>query len=261
MPNRMKALLTEGKPACGAQLRYGSPAIAELFGYAGFDWIVIDSEHAPQTPVGIQAQLQAFGGRPSVPIARIPRVDQQKMLLYLDMGALGILAAFVNTPEEAEIGARACRYPPRGNRGWGPHRAARYGLQKNDDLEALNNDILFIPMIESEEAVRNLEDILSVDGVDTFVIGPVDLSISLGVPFDFENSIYQDAEREALRIAERVGKPAGTGVYRDPMKSESLREFVLKGFNTLLFGGDEMLLADGCRTFSRVIEELKGSDK
>ena len=257
----MKTILAEGKPACGAQLRYGSPAIAELFGYAGFDWIVIDSEHAPQTPVGVQAQLQAFGGMPAVPIARIPRVDRQKMLLYLDMGALGILAAFVNTPEKAERGARACRYPPTGTRGWGPHRAARYGLQKNDNLEVLNDDILFIPMIESEEAVKNLEKILSVDGVDTFVIGPVDLSISLGVPFEFGGSIYQDAEREALEIARRIGKPAGTGVYGDPMKSATLREFVQKGFTTLLMGGDEMLLAEGCRDYSRVMEKLRGTDE
>ncbi len=257
MSNNMKALLSAGKPVYGAQLRYGSPAIAELFGHSGFDWIVIDTEHAPQTPVGIQAQLQALGHTATVPIVRLPRVHEQSILLYLDMGAKGILAAFVNTKEQAALGARACRYPPDGTRGWGPHRAARFGLKKNDDLAELNEETLFIPMIESAEAVRNLEAILSVEGVDTFVLGPVDLSISLGVPFEFESSVYQDAEREALTIAKRLGKPAGTGVYRDPEKTESLRGFINDGFQTLLFSGDEHLLATGCQALNRAMDELR----
>ena len=261
MANKMKALLSEGKPVCGAQLRYGSAAIAELFGYSGFDWIVLDTEHAPQTPVGVQAQIQAIGNMPSVPIVRIPRIDKELILLYLDMGAKGILSAFVNTAEEAELGARACRYPPEGIRGWGPHRAAHYGLKKNDDLVGLNEEIIFIPLIETADAVNNLEGILSVDGVDTFVLGPVDLSISLGVPFDFESSVYQDAEQQALEAAKRVGKPPGTGVYRDPRNLQSLERAVADGFRTLLIGGDEFLLATGCRHFTQNMNKLKGTKK
>jgi 2-keto-3-deoxy-L-rhamnonate aldolase RhmA len=124
-------------------------------------------------------------------------------------------------------------------------------------MEALNDEIVFIPMIESVEAIKNLDRILTVKGVDTFLVGPVDLSISLGVPFDFTGNVYQDAEREILDIARRVGKPAGTGVYRNPMNAESLQQFVQKGFIALLIGGDEMLLAEGCRAFSCVMTELR----
>ena len=94
MHNRIKDQLAAGKPAFGAQLRFGSPAIAELFGHSGFDFLVIDSEHAPQTPTGIQAQLQAIGNTPATPIVRLPRIDEEQIRLYLDMGALGILAPF-----------------------------------------------------------------------------------------------------------------------------------------------------------------------
>ena len=89
MANRMKELLEAGKPAIGSQLRFGNPAIAELFGLAGFDWLLIDSEHAPQTPNGVQAQLQAIGNTPATPIMRFPAVNVEQIRLYLDMGAMG----------------------------------------------------------------------------------------------------------------------------------------------------------------------------
>ena len=92
MQNRIKDQFAAGKPAFGTQLRFGSPAIAELCGHSGFDFLVIDSEHAPQTPTGIQAQLQAIGNTPATPIVRLPRIDEEQIRLYLDMGALGILA-------------------------------------------------------------------------------------------------------------------------------------------------------------------------
>jgi 4-hydroxy-2-oxoheptanedioate aldolase len=107
MHNRIKDQLAAGKPAFGTQLRFGSPAIAELCGHSGFDFLVIDSQHAPQTPPGIQAQLQAIGNTPATPIVRLPRIDEEQIRLYLDMGALGILAPFVNTAAQAAEGARA----------------------------------------------------------------------------------------------------------------------------------------------------------
>ena len=182
MHNRIKDQSAAGKPAFGAQLRFGSPAIAELFGHSGFDFLVIDSEHAPQTPTGIQAQLQAIGNTPATPIVRLPRIDEEQTRLYLDMGALGILAPFVNTAAQAAEGARACRYPPTGIRGFGPHRAAQYGLRTDEYFAEINDLVVFIALIETAEAVANIDEILAVDGVDTFVIGPVDLSFRWGCP-------------------------------------------------------------------------------
>ena len=180
MQNRIKDQFAAGKPAFGSQLRFGSPAIAELCGHSGFDFLIIDSEHAPQTPIGIQAQLQAIGNTPATPIVRLPRIDEEQIRLYLDMGALGILAPFVNTADQAAEGARACRYPPVGIRGFGPHRAAQYGLRTDEYFAEINDLVIFIALIETAEAVANIDEILAVEGVDTFVIGPVDLSISLG---------------------------------------------------------------------------------
>jgi len=252
MQNRLKAILDSGQAAFGAQLRFGSPAIAELFGHASFDWILLDAEHAPQTPVGIQSQLQAIGNTPATGIVRLPKVDEEQIRLYLDMGAMGILSAFVNTAEDADSGARACRYPPRGNRGWGPHRAAQYGLQAQEDTDRINEQVMFIGMIETKEAVENIDAILAVEGMDTYILGAVDLSISLGVPFDFESSTFQDAERQVFDAACRAGKPAGVGVYGCPFEPGVIQRVKEIGYQGILVGGDELFLTYGCQQINKL---------
>ena len=253
---RLKERLGEGRAAVGAQLRFGSPAIAEMFGHAGFDWIVIDSEHAPQTPDGIQAQLQALGNTPATPVVRLPRVDEEQIRLYLDMGALGIMAAFVETPEDAEFGAQSCRYPPRGIRSFGPHRAGGYGLRTAEYLEKIDDLVSFIPIVESARAVENIEAILAVEGVDFPVIGPVDLSYSLGAPFEFESEGFQEAQARVAAAAAAAGKPAGLGIYRPAFEPASLERALEDGFRALLVGGDEPFLAAACEMMAGVRREL-----
>lgn len=256
MQNRMKNSLREGRAVFGAQLRLGTPAIAELFGLAGYDFIVIDSEHAPQTPPGIQAQLQAIGCTQATPVVRIPAVDPDLIKLYLDMGAAGILAPFVNTPEDAERGGLACRYPPNGTRGWGPSRAAGYGVLGDSYTEQdVDEQVLFMPIIESCEAVENIESILALECVDTFIIGPVDLSISLGVPFDYDHPKYAEAEQRILEAARKTGTPAGGGVSGTPFDTSGVQAKVDQGFQVILFGGDEPFLSAACK---KVIKDLKG---
>lgn len=254
MQNRLKELMSAGKPAIGAQLRLGSSAVAELFGLAGFDWIVIDSEHAPQTPVGIQAQLQGICCSRATPIVRVHKNDPDLIRLYLDMGAMGIVAPFVNTAAEAELGAKACRYPPAGTRGFGPSRGAGYGLDR-EYFSRINDHVLYLPIIESAEAVRNIDEILAVEGVDSFILGPADLSISLGAPLDMEHPRMQEAIGTVAQAARRRGKPAGIGVYGDVFDVASFQRQIDAGFRLLLAGGDEWMLAAACR---KVIDNLAG---
>jgi 2-keto-3-deoxy-L-rhamnonate aldolase RhmA len=247
MQNRLKGVLDAGEVAIGAQLRFGAPAIAELFGTAGFDWLLIDTEHAPQTSVGVQAQLQAIGCTEATPIVRVAKNDPDLIKLYLDMGAMGIVVPFINTAEEAERGAKACRYPPIGTRGWGPHRAANYGLNAEAYTAEINDAVMYIPIIESAEAVANIDAILAVNGVDSFIVGPVDLSISLGVPFDYESTAFQNAIQTVLAAAHRAGKPAGAGVHGSAFDPASAVRQIDAGFRLLLVGGDEPFLTTACR--------------
>ncbi len=247
MMNQMKELLAAGKTVLGAQLRFGSPAIAELFGHAGFDYVLLDSEHAPQTPVGIQQQIQALAATPATPIVRVPKNDADLMRPFLDMGAAGIVVPFVNTAEDARRGAQALRYPPEGTRGYGPSRASRYGFDAHY-FETANEQMVFLPIIEDVRAVTHIEEILALPGVDSFIIGPADLSISLGAPMQFDHPRFRDAVRTIARAAAAAGKPMGTGVYGgDMFEPDTYRSLIGQGFKLLLVGGDEWILHAGCR--------------
>lgn len=248
LTNRLKARLRAGKVAVGAQLRFGVPAVAELFGLAGFDWLLIDTEHAPQTAPGVQAQLQAAAGTGATAIVRAAKNDADLIRLYLDMGAAGIVVPFINTPEEAAAGAKACRYPPRGTRGWGPHRAAGYGLAAAEYTAAVDDQVLYAPIIESAAAIAHIEAILAVDGVDAAIVGLVDLAISLGVPFDFGSAAYGDALAAVLEASRATGTPVGIGVQGSAFEAGFGRREVEAGFRLLLLGGDEWFLAHSCRT-------------
>jgi 2-keto-3-deoxy-L-rhamnonate aldolase RhmA len=257
MKNRTKELLFDGKVAIGLQHRMGSPGIIEMFAHAGFcDFMMVDCEHAPQTPVGVQAQFQAMNASDATPIVRLPSSDPDLIRIYLDMGALGIFAPFITTAEKARLGAEAIRYPPVGTRGFGPARASKYGLDANY-LEKANDEMLYIANIEHEDAIRNIDEILEVPGVDSFIIGPADLSISLGIPMEFEHPKFLDAIKTVLKAAERQETVAGTAVYGDEANPDVFKQFIDQGFRLLLSAGDEWILAGACEQISDVFSTVR----
>lgn len=255
MKNRTKRLLQAGKVAVGVQQRLGSPAIAEMFAHAGFcDFIMIDGEHAPQTPAGVQAQFQAMGCSDATPIARLASSDPDMIRVYLDMGALGIFVPFVTTADRARLGAEAMRYPPAGIRGFGPSRASKYGLDA-DYFKQANEEMLYLANIEDEEAIRNIDEILEVPGVDSFVIGPCDLSISLGIPMEFEHPKFVDAVKTVLKSADSHRTPAGSAVYGDSTDPDNIKRLIDQGFRLILAAGDEWLLAQSCRLMGEAFDK------
>jgi 4-hydroxy-2-oxoheptanedioate aldolase len=256
MPNRLKETLAAGRVACGAQLRFGAPAIAELFSRAGYDWLLIDAEHAPQTPPGIQCQLQAAAGGGATTLVRVPTNDPDLIRLYLDMGAAGIVAPFINTADDARRGARACRYPPVGTRGYGPGRAAAFGLDK-EYFRRANDEVLFIPIIESALGVENIDAILAIEGLDAAILGPVDLSIDLGVPLELEHPKLLAARQRLAEAGRRAGKPVGIGVPGDLADPANWRRIIDAGYRLLLAGGDEWYLADKCRQVAATAAQVR----
>jgi 2-keto-3-deoxy-L-rhamnonate aldolase RhmA len=238
-------LLSAGKVAFGAQLRFGVPAIAELFAMAGFDFVSIDAEHAPQTPVGIQAQLQAVTGTNCTAIVRFGRNDPDEIRLALDMGAGGVLIPLVRTAEDVERAVRACRYAPRGSRSYGPSRAHQYGFD-GDYYPKSQPSITCLVIIETAEAIENIDSILAVDGLDSFVMGPADLSIALGVPLDTQHPKVVQATETVLAAARRAGKPAGL-VY-NAAEPALMQQRVAQGARVFLASGDEWMLHDACQS-------------
>ena len=252
--NHMKSLLDAGKPVIGAQLRLGSPAVAELFGCAGFDYVIFDSEHAPQTATEIRSQIMGLSSTEATPIVRLPKNDPDLFQVYLDMGVGGILAPLVRTAEEVERGGRACRFPPRGTRGFGPDRANRYGFDA-DYFEEADDQILYFVIIETAEAVEAIDAILAVKELDGYIIGPYDLSISLGLPRQFDHPDYLAAVDKVHAAARKAGKPTATSLPATGSTPESFREALSQGHQILLAGGDEWILESVTRgvveSFSR----------
>lgn len=179
--NKVKWMLKDGEKTIGAWLQLASPISAEIFGKAGFDWVMIDMEHGPGDIMTLSSQLQALAPYGVVPLARAPWNDFVTIKRMLDVGLYGILIPYVSTKEEAEQAVRACKYPLEGMRGVAPSpRAGGFGMNGTNYLRNANDQILVMVQIETPEGVANIEEICSVNGLDGIFVGPMDLSCSMG---------------------------------------------------------------------------------
>ena len=236
-----KERLKAGELVLGGQMALADPTVVEIFGKAGFDWLVIDAEHAAQTPQTIKAMLQAGVHTGAVVLARPLKLDPDVIRHYLDLGSPGVLCPFIETEEDAQLLVSSCRYPPDGIRGFGPRRAAVYGFEVADYMDKANETMLCIPIIESAKAVENIDAIVSVDGIDGVSIGPMDLSIDLGVFQQFKDERYLEAVATVRAACKRHGKAMGTGTYSLEHAIESRDA----GDTLLLVGGDDLALQQG----------------
>jgi len=249
---QLKAKLRTGAPCFGAQIALGDPAVAEIFGRAGFDWLVVDTEHSANNAVTLRAMLQAGAHTEAAVLGRPVRLDADEIRRFLDLGAQGILCPFVNTGEEARRLVEACRYPPVGIRGYGPRRAGVYGFDADEYFQHANEALVCFAIIEAESAVRNIDEIVSEDGIDGITIGPMDLSISLNVFKQFEHPTYLAAVDRVRSACHKAGKAMGTGCY----SLEHARRCAKAGDSLLLVGGDDIFLANESR---RWLEALRAN--
>ncbi len=181
MQNPVKRKLKNGQKTIGAFSQIISPESAEIMSQSGFDWIIVDLEHAPGDFANLQRQLQAMNGSGVVPFARASWTDMVGIKRTLDTGVMGLLIPYVNTKEEAIAAVAACKYPPLGCRGVaGSPRAAGYTRNTMPYLTSANDEVVVMIAVETMEAVNNLDEILTVEGLDGIFIGPVDLASSMG---------------------------------------------------------------------------------
>lgn len=246
----LKAKLRSGDCCIGAQIALSDPAIAEIFGRAGFDWMVVDTEHAANSIETVKVMLQAAAATPAVLLARPLRLDPDEIRRFLDIGSPGVLCPFINSGSEATRLVEACRYPPFGIRGWSPRRASVYGFDADEYLEKASDAMLCVPIIESVQAVERIDEIVSVDGIDAVTVGPMDLSMSLGCFKNFQDEIYINAVEAVRTACRRHGKAMGTGCY----SLEHARACASQGDGLLLIAGDDGYLASESR---RCIAELR----
>lgn len=193
MQNPVKHKLKNGQKTIGAFSQIISPESAEIMSRSGFDWIIVDLEHAPGDFANLQSQLQAMNGSGVVPFARASWNDMVAIKRTLDTGVMGVLIPYVNTREEAIAAVAACKYPPLGVRGVaGSPRAAGYTRNTMPYLTSANDEVVVMIAVETMEAVENLDEILTVEGLDGIFIGPVDLASSMGYLGDPSQPEVQD---------------------------------------------------------------------
>ena len=228
--NRVKARLKEKKIVIGSFLPLPSARLAEFVAICGFDFVVIDQEHAPINIETAEEMVRACELTEATPIVRVGGLEPHSILQALDIGAMGVHIPCINTAGQAEQSVKLCKYSPLGNRGLAGVRAAGYGLQGSlaDYCRDANEQTMVIIHIEEIEAIRNLDALLAVDGVDVYYIGPTDLSNSLGQPGNTGGELPAIVDN-ALRKIVAAGKTAGI-ITND---REAARRYVAKGVRYL----------------------------
>lgn len=208
--NRLKDAFAAHRPTVGLWQALATPYTAEICAGAGFDWLLFDGEHAPNTVPSLLAQLQAVAPFPVEPVARPPIGDPAIIKQYLDIGFRSLLIPMVETAAQAERLVAATRFPPHGIRGVASatSRASGFGSQP-DYLARTHEDICLIVQIESRAALDQIEAIAAVPGVDGLFIGPADLAGSLGHLGQPRHPEVQAAVADGLERIARAGKPAG----------------------------------------------------
>ncbi|STW80265.1 2-keto-3-deoxy-L-rhamnonate aldolase [Klebsiella michiganensis] len=210
LSNPFKAGLLQGEAQIGLWLSSTSSYMAEIAATSGYDWLLIDGEHAPNTIQDLYHQLQAIAPYASQPVIRPVEGNRSLIKQVLDIGARTLLIPMVDTAEQAREIVSATRYPPLGTRGVGAGvaRAARWGRVENYMAQA-NDELCLLIQVESKTALDNLDAILEVEGIDGVFIGPADLSASLGYPDNAGHPEVQRVIEQSIRRIRAAGKAAG----------------------------------------------------
>lgn len=243
-----------GRLSIGSWIQLGHPAVAEIMATAGFDWLAIDLEHST---IGLQEAenlIRIIDLKNVVPMVRLSSNNPEQIKRVMDAGAHGVIVPMVNSAEEAKVAVTAVKYPPLGSRSVGLARAQGYGVKFSDYVNWQRCSLVVV-QIEHIDAVNNLESILSVPGVDAYIVGPYDLSASLGIPGNFEEPKFIETMNAIRIVGEKLGIPGGVHVV-EPDPAE-LRKRIDEGNQFIAYGVDTRMLDTVCRTGLDSVKRLR----
>lgn len=242
--NSLRHDLLARKPLIGCWCALGSPITTEVMGLAGFDWLLLDSEHGPNDVLSLVPQLMALKDSPSAPVVRPHWNDGVVVKRLLDIGFFNFLFPFVQTVDEARRAVASTRYPPDGTRGVATtHRASRYGTVEHY-LDLVNDNIAVVVQIESRAAVGAVDEIAAVPGVDGLFIGPSDLAADFGHRGNPRHEEVQAAMMRVFQSAAAHGKAAG---ILAPVEADA-RRYMDLGATMVAVGSDVTVLRNGARS-------------
>lgn len=239
-----------GETLFAMMLTLPSGAVAEILGDVGFDWIFVDAEHGPIEASELQLILQTIGRR--VPcLVRVPTTDSVAIQRSLDLGAAGIIVPQVNSAEQAARVVDFSRYPPAGSRGVGISRAQGYGLDFTPYVADANQRSVVIVQAENIRAVENIEQIAAVPGIDGVLIGPYDLSASMGLMGQIDHPQVVEAIDHVTKVC--LGAGLKLGIFG--VTAGAVRPYIAKGYTFLVVGVDTVMLGLGARA---MLSEMQG---
>jgi len=254
--NRIKELFKAGKPVINSWLAVPSSFSAEVMANQGWDSLTIDMQHGLIDYPNAVSMLQAISTTETTPMARVNWNEPGQIMKILDAGCYGIICPMVSNRKEAEKFIQACQYPPKGYRSFGPIRASIYG--GSDYAKNADEEILKLAMIETKEALENLDEILDTPNLDGIYVGPADLSLAINEEPGFDRPENTKAYKEILRILEAAKKRnLFAGLHNGT--AEYAQKMLDKGFNLVTVGSDSRYIAAGAKSDLEKLKGIKGS--
>ena len=247
--NRLKRIQTirtallDNKPSIGSWMQIPHASVAEMMGQAGYDWVVVDMEHGSIAHHQLPDLFRALELGETLPLVRLVEGNPIECKQALDAGAGGVIVPMVETAEQLISVRNACRWPPNGTRGVGFSRANLFGKH----FEAYRDEAqapLLVAMIENVRAVDNLEGILAVDGLDAVLIGPYDLSASLGKTGEFEDKAFQAAMLRVQNLCQTLGVSCGIHVVAP--NPNVLNQRIADGYRFIAYSIDAVFFNEAC---------------
>ena len=253
--NKLKKYIKEGKPIINGWLQIPSSFSAEVMAHQGWDSLTIDMQHGVVDYHNALQMLQAISSTDVTPLARVNWNEPGQIMKILDAGCYGVICPMVSNKSEAERFVQACMYPPKGYRSFGPIRGLIYG--GSDYGEHANDEILKLAMIETKEALDNLDEIMSTPGVDGVYIGPADLSLAIGEKPSFDNPEGSPQYKKIVEILEHAKKNnIAAGIHN--ASAEYAKKMIDIGFNLVTVGSDQKALTTGAKS---EVSKLKKIDQ
>jgi len=241
----LKSKLSKQELSIGSWITLAHPAIAEIMSNAGFDWLVVDLEHSVISLREAEELIRTIELSGVVPLVRLTSNNPDQIKRVMDAGAHGIIVPMVNSVESAMKAVNHVKYPNVGVRSFGLARAQKYGVEFHEYMNWQQDNTVVIVQIEHIKAVRKVRDILNVDGVDGFIIGPYDLSGSMGIPGQFDHPDFLKAIKTITKAAKELQKPGGIHVVEP--NPEELSNAIDQGHNFIAYSVDIRMLDNMCR--------------
>ena len=250
----LKQKLKNNELTIGSWIMIGNPMSVEVIALAGFEWLVVDIEH---TSIGLESAqnlITTIQANNMKALVRVSKNEEVVIKRILDMGADGIIVPMVCSKDEAIQAVEFAKYPPFGKRGVGLYRAQKYGTTFEEYKKWVNEELVIIAQIEHIDAVNNIEDIINVEGIDGTIIGPYDLSGSMGYPGDFERDDVKEAVQTVLDKCKANNMPSGFHVV--DTNPESLKLKIDQGCTFLAYGIDYFFMRDAAMNGMKKLKEM-----